>query len=222
MPSLRAPLSALLAALVVLGLGACDTYDGEDDTSLQVFVADFSFDPDDYDDGSDGRTATFDAIDATETRGSLDDALRTAGDGDLVMLYIDSELASNVQGADGERSTWAALPLVRGYNEPLFGDPDNPTDEDYVTTYFVSYEYSFDNDDLYFEVVSSLPYTSFGIDNPRDFFDLIVPYRQQGGSDSIDLRLVVVPDELFYTNGAGARIDLRDYEAVKAAYNLPD
>ena len=39
----------------------------------------------------------------------------------------------------------------------------------------------------------------------------------------IDLRLVVIPDELYYTNAqAGARVDLRDYEAVKAAYNPTD
>ena len=87
--------------------------------------------------------------------------------------------------------------------------------------YTASYEYSFDNQDLYFDIVSSAPYTDFSSD-PRDLFDFIAPQRQLGGSSDIDLRLVVIPDELFYVNGSGARIDVRDYEAVKAAFNLPD
>jgi len=218
--TLRSTFSALLAAGALLTLGACDT---TEDTSLSVFVADFSFNPDDYEVGDDDKTATFDAINATETSGSLDDALQTAGEGDLVMLYIDSELVSNVEGASGERSTWAALPLTRGFTDIVFGDSDGDgvSDGDIaVTGLLVSYEYSFDNQDLYFDVVSSLEYTEFTTDE-RAYFDGIVPYRALGGSDSIDLRLVVIPNELFRTN-AGARIDLRDYEAVKAAYGLPD
>jgi hypothetical protein len=226
MPSLRAPLSALLAALVVLGLGACDTTDyyGDEDTSLNVFVVDFSFDPFEYDSprpDEDLVTASFDARDATVSRGDLDAALETVGDGALVMLYIDLELVSAFDGAEGN-TTWSALPLSRSFEElVLAADGEGGTFEIPVVGYTASYEYSFDNDDLYFDVVSSAPYTDFS-DDPRVLFDFIVPQRVDGTGD-LDLRLVVIPDELYYTNaGAGARVDLRDYEAVKAAYNLPD
>lgn len=226
MPSLRAPLSALLAALVVLGLGACDTTDyyGDDDTSLRVFVADFSFDPDEYDPpraDEDRKTASFDSRDATVTRGNLDDALELAGDGALVMLYIDLELVSAFDGAEGS-TTWSALPLSRSFEElVLAADGEGGTLEIPVVGYTASYEYSFDNDDLYFDVVSSAPYTDFS-DDPRVLFDFIIPQRVDGSGD-IDLRLVVIPDELYYTNArAGARVDLRDYAAVQAAYNLPE
>ena len=216
---LRSSLTTLVAAAAVFSLGACDT---TEDTALDVSVVDLSFDPDDYDDGDDLRTATFDAVDAQVTRGDIDFALEQAGDGALVMLYIDVELVTPVDGAPGG-TTWSALPITRGFNEAFFGDPDNPVDEDLITTLIVSYEYSFDNDDLYFDVVSSLPASSFPSVTTREYFDGILPFRELGGSERIDLRLVVIPDELFFVNGrAGARIDLRDYAAVKAAYNLPD
>lgn len=226
MPSLRVPLSALVAVLAIVGLGACDTTDyyGEDDTSLQVFVVDFSFDPFGYDSpraDEDLVTASFDARDAAVSRGDLDDALETVGDGALVMLYIDLELVSAFDGAEGN-TTWSALPLSRSFEElVLAADGEGGTIEIPVVGYTASYEYSFDNQDLYFDVVSSAPYTDFS-DDPRVLFDFIVPQRVDGTGD-IDLRLVVIPDELYYTNArAGARVDLRDYEAVKAAYDLPD
>ena len=228
MPRLRSLLAAAVAATAVLGLGACDDYydDGydDDDTSLQVFVVDFSLDPFEYDpprSNEDLVTASFDARDAVVTRGDLDDALATAGDGSLVMLYIDLELVSAFDGAE-DNTTWSALPLTRGFEEVVVNDDDGTGIENIpVVGYTASYEYSFDNDDLYFDVVSSAPYTDFSED-PRVLFDFIVPQRADGSGD-LDLRLVVIPDELFYTNAtAGARVDLRDYEAVKAAYNLPD
>lgn len=227
MPPLRTSLTAGLAFVAVLALGACDSYNDDyygDDTSLRVYVADFSFDPRDYVAGGDLKTATFDAVDATEERGDLDEALATAGDGALVMLYIDVELVAAVEGAP-DNTTWAALPLSRSFEEIVLttdGDGDGQLDEIPVVGYTASYEYSFDNQDLYFDVVSSAPYTDFSAD-PGALFDFIVPQRALGGSDDIDLRLVVIPDELYYANArAGARIDLRDYEAVKAAFDLPD
>ena len=216
MPRLRSVLSLTLALGAVLVLGACDT---TEDTALDVFVADFSFDYQDYTVGNDLKTATYDAIDASVSRGDLNDALRTAGDGALVMLYIDVELVSPVEGASGN-VTWAALPLSRSFEEVVLDDQGEGTTIP-VVGYTASYEYSFDNQDLYFDVVSSAPYTDFSTD-PRDLFDFITPQRALGGSSDIDLRLVVIPDELFYVDGAGARIDMRDYEAVKAAFNLPD
>lgn len=218
------PYRFFLLAALVFSLSACDSYDDDDgDTSLQVFVADFEFDADDYGDPlADDKTVTFNASDAQVTSGDLDDALETVGDGDMVMLYIDTELVSPVEGADN--GTWSALPLVRGFEDIVFGDTDGDgvSDGDIaVTGLVVSYEYSFDNDDLYFDVVSSLPYTDF-TSAPEDFFDSILPARFGQAPDEIRLRLVVIPDELFFSDSAAARIDLRDYEAVKQAYNLPD
>lgn len=217
--SLRSSFLALLAAVAVVGLGGCDT---TDDTAREVIVVDFAFDDDDYTVGADLRTATFDGRDARVERGDLDFALETVGDGGLVMLYIDVELVSAVEGADGNR-TYAALPLTRGFEEIVLADDgDGGTVTVPVVGYTASYEYSFDNQDLYFDVVSSAAYTDFSTD-PGALFDFIKPQRVLGGSSDINLRLVVIPDELFFVNGrAGARVDLRDYEAVKAAYNLPD
>ncbi|WP_412062207.1 hypothetical protein [Rubrivirga sp. IMCC45206] len=214
---------SLLALAAVALLGACDVNEPYyEDTSLRVFVADFSFDAQDYAVGGDLKTATFDARDASVSRGDLDDALATAGDGALVMLYIDVELVSPVEGASGN-PTYAALPLSRSFEEIVLADDGNGgTTTVPVVGYTASYEYSFDNQDLYFDVVSSAPYTDFSAD-PADLFDFIVPQRVLGGSSDIDLRLVVIPQDLYFASGrAGARIDLRDYAAVKAAYNLPD
>ncbi|MEM0961442.1 MAG: hypothetical protein AAGK21_02725 [Bacteroidota bacterium] len=215
----RSAFSTLLVACSVLALGACDT---TDDTALDVAVVDFSFDSDDGVAGDDLRTETFDAVDARVSRGDLDFALEQAGDGALVMLYIDVELVASVEGAEGG-TTWAALPLTRGFEEIVLADDGNGGSVEVpVVGYTVSYEYSFDNQDLYFDVVSSAPYTDFST-VADDLFDFVRPQRVQGGSGDLDFRLVVIPDELFFVNGqAGARVDLRDYEAVKAAYNLPD
>ena len=219
------PFRTLLIAALALGATACDSYDDDfdDDTSLQVFVVDLEFDDNDYEvNEADQKTATFYSRDARVLSGTLDDALQTAGDGDLVMLYIDSELVSAVDGADN--GTWAALPLTRGFDEVVVGDTDGDgeTDGDVIITgLLASYEYSFDNGNLYFDVVSSLPYTDFTTD-PDDYFPTILPARFEEAPDDITLRLVVIPDELFATNGAGARVDLRDYEAVRQAYGLPE
>ncbi|MGB3543940.1 hypothetical protein [Rubrivirga sp.] len=216
--SVRSSFTTLLVTVAVLSLSACDT---TEDTALDVSVVDLSFDIDDYEDGDDLRTATFDAVDARVNRGNLDFALEQAGDGALVMLYIDVELVSPVLGAEGN-TTWSALPLTRAFEEIV---PDDQGEDSTVPVvgYTVSYEYSFDNQDLYFDVVSSAPYTDFG-DRPEPLFDFILPQRVlDPGNTDIDLRLVVIPDELFFVDGqAGARIDMRDYAAVKAAYNLPD
>ena len=218
---LAVPTRIGLVALA-LTLAACDSNDVDADGSLEVFVTDLSFDAQTYDLGEDNRTATFYAANAQTSGDALSDALATAGDGDLVMLYIDVELVSFVDGADN--GTWAALPLTRGFNDLVVIDGDGDGDPDgeiLATTLLASYEYSFDNGNLYFDVVSSLPFTEFS-DDPTVLFDTILPQRSGQGPTDIDLRLVVIPDELFFTNRAAARIDLRDYEAVKAAFGLPD
>ena len=216
---LRSPLAALAAAVLLVAASGCDT---TDDTSLNVFVVDLNFDNRDYAVSNDTRVATFDARDARVTRGSLDDALRTAGDGALVMLYIDVEQVQDVDGAEGN-VTWTALPITRAYEElVLAADDTGATIEIPVVGYTSSYEYSFDNGDLYFDVVSSARADEFG-DDPRALFDFLVPQRADGTSSTVDLRLVTIPNELYFVDGrAGARVDLRDYQAVKAAYGLPD
>ena len=216
---LRRTLPLLALAFV---FAACDTTDVQPDGSLEVFVTDLQFDAQTYDLGGDNRTATYYATNARTSGDALSEALATAADGDLVMLYIDVELVSFVDGA--ENGTWAALPLTRGFNDLVVVDGDGdgvPDGEILATTLLASYEYSFDNGNLYFDVVSSLPYTEFS-DDPRDLFDAILPQRGGQGPGQIDLRLVVIPDELFFSNRAAARVDLRDYEAVKAAFGLPD
>ncbi|WP_412070158.1 hypothetical protein [Rubrivirga sp. IMCC43871] len=213
---------SLLALAAVVLLGACDSDPYYEDTSLRVFVTDFHFDADDYDVSSDFFTATFDAREAIVDRGDLDDALATAGDGALVMLYIDFELVSPLEGASGNR-TYSALPLSRSFREVVINDQDGSGNSTVsVVGLTASYEYSFDNQDLYFDIVSSEPSSDFA-DSPRGLFDFLKPQRLPGESSDIDLRLVVIPQDLYYANAqAGARIDLRDYAAVKAAYNLPD
>ncbi len=216
--SLRSTLAAVAVASFMVAASGCDT---TDDTALNVFVADFSFAPGDFDPReSDLNTQSYDARDARVVRGNLADALRTAGDGAMVMAYIDAELVSNIVGADGNR-TWTPLPVTRSFEESVLARDENGDFVQKVVGFTASYEYSFDNQDFYFDVVSSAEYTDFG-DDRSVLFDFIVPQRVAGGPDDIDLRLVVIPNELYYTAQAGARIDLRDYEAVKAAYGLPD
>lgn len=207
--SLRPALFALTLAFV---FSACDTYE----TRRDVSVVDFRLDALDYDVSADTRTASYesDNVDSGETRDEIEFALRSAGDGALVLLYIESEL---VQDFEGTGQTYSALPLSRSFEEVVLQDSDSSIP---VVGYTVSYEYSFDNDDLYFDVVSSAPATDFD-DDPRVLFDSIVPQRIERGADELEFRLVTIPSDRYYRQ-AGARIDLRDYEAVKRAYNLPD
>lgn len=207
--SLRLTALALAFSLV---FAACDTYE----TRRDVSVVDFRLDALDYDVSADSRTASFqtDNVDSGETRDEIEFALRSAGDGALVLLYIESELVQNFEGTG---QTWAALPLSRSFEEVVLRDADTTIP---VVGYTVSFEYSFDNDDLYFDVVSSAPATDFDND-PRVLFDSIVPQRVEQGPDELDFRLVTIPADRYYGQ-AGARIDLRDYEAVKRAYTLPD
>ncbi len=207
--SLRLPLLALALPLV---FAACDTYESRRDVS----VVDFQLDALDYDVSADSKTASFqsDNVDSGTARDEIEFALRSAGDGALVLLYINSEL---VQDFEGTGQTYSALPLSRSFEEVVLEESDTSIP---VVGYTVSYEYSFDNDDLYFDVVSSAPATDFDTD-PRVLFDSVVPQRVERGADELDFRLVTIPSDRYFSQGA-ARIDLRDYQAVKRAYNLPD
>ena len=222
---MRLPL--LLAALVLFS--ACDagSYDdGYDDglndapTSGATFV-DFARDPGDYTLSDDTRTAGYetDDIDSGTTRTAVERALATAGDGALVMLYIDSRLVNRDFG--GESTPYSALPLSRGFEQVvLTSGPNGTTTTVPVVGYTASYEFSFDNNDLYFDVVSSTPASSFT--SERALFDFIRPQPRDldgipTGATSLRFRLVTVPAR------EGQRpVDMSDYAAVKAAYNLPD
>ena len=208
-PSRLHPLLALaLVAALGLGVSACDTYDDDDDNGVSygVSVVDFSLDGDDFELSDDSQVASFFSDDITSDR-SRDDVRRTlefAGDGALVMLYADNSLI--LEGSDG---TYTALPVTIGQEIVVTGEDGETPD---VTTLAVTYTYSFDNADLYFDVLTTTPLAASGDEVVS--FDDFLPNR-------IDLRLVTLPADLYYGK-AGARIDLRDYEAVKRAYNLPD
>ena len=226
---------ALPLLLAVLALPACDNYDsGYDDgfidgstTNGATFV-DFTIDAADYtvDPRSDQRTAEYesDDIDSGTKRAAVEAALGRAGDGALVMLYIRSELVG--QPRNGESQPYTALPISRGFEELVFADVDADNDGNAdvipVVGYTASYEFSFDNGDLYFDVVSSTAASNFG-SNPRALFDFIVPQPRgadglPAGLTTLAFRLVTIPA----TAGSRSAVDLTDYAAVKRAYNLPD
>ena len=224
---------ALPLLLAALALPACDNYDsGYDDGFIDggtrggaTFV-DFTLDATDYAVSGDQKTATYetDNIDSGTTRAAVEAALGLAGEGALVMLYIQNDLVNTVGG--GQSQPYTALPLSRGFEELVFADIDANNDGEAdvipVVGYTASYEFSFDNQDLYFDVVSSTAASNFG-SNPRALFDFIVPQRTNAAGDrlgpsALAFRLVTVPA----TAGGRSAIDLTDYAAVKRAYNLPD
>ncbi len=225
-----------LLLLTLLALPACDSYNnGYDDgygdgqgnapTSTATF-ADFSLDATRYDVSDDNRTATFRSrnISSIDTRNAVERALATAGDGALVMLYIKNYLVSDQSSPTQTAPTYSALPISRGFDEQLVtttnpdGTPGSPV---YVVGLTASYEFSFDNGDLYFDVVSSKPSTDFG-SNPESLFNIIIPQETladgSGRLDRLEFRLVTVPARA----GQRPAVDMTDYAAVARAYNLPD
>ena len=230
-----APMRLPLLALALLALPACDSqydngyddgfYDGQGTgtTAAGARFVDFSLDATRYQVSGDARTASYqsDDIDSGTTRGAVERALATAGDGALVMLYIKSYLVTN-QSGQGD-PTYSALPISRSFDEVVLAQgPNGTTTTVPVVGYTASYEFSFDNADLYFDVVSSAPSTDFGTD-PRVLFDGIAPQRYNAaglpqGADRLELRVVTVPASA----GQRPAVDLADYAAVKAYYGLPD
>lgn len=187
------PLSVF--ALAVLGLVGCDYNDDGDDNFLDdsdaVYV-DFSFDRDNYQLSENGLIASFESsdIESSAERNAVEDALLGANDGALVLLYADGELVFE-NGA----GTWTALPITVAYEATDTGGVP------YVD-YTVTYSYSYDDGDLYFDVLSSA-----ALD-----FDTVLPQE-------VFCRLVVAPaDALLGKTG----LDYTNYEAVRRAFNLPD
>ena len=212
---------ALLTLLLLVGAGltgsACDTYDngyddgyndGQDDRP-RVRVVDFEFDGDDYAVNTDGTVASFESDDirSQSQRTALETALRTAGDGAIVVAYIDTELVIDTRGTG---QTYSALPLTRAFEDDLPFDVDGDgTLETIRITTVLSYEYSFDNEDFYFDVTTSFDANTFG--NPRTFFDFVIPV-------DVRLRVVTIPADIFNKTS----VDLTDYAAVQAAFALPE
>lgn len=205
-PPLHSLLALALVAALAVGASACDSYDDDDDGGpYGVTVVDFSLDGDDFDLSADGQAASFvsDDIASDRSRDDVRRALQTAGQGALVVLYADNSLI--LAGTEG---SYTALPVTVGQEILVVGEEG----QDDVTTLAITYTYSFDDSDLYFDVLSTTPLAASGDDVIS--FDDFLPNR-------IDLRLVTLPADLYYGK-AGARIDLRDYQAVKQAFNLPD
>ena len=207
----RIPLHALaLVATLGLSLTACDTYEDDDDDGGRAYgvtVVDFTINGDDFTLSEDGQVASYETgdISSEEARDDVRRALAEAGNGALVMLYADNSLI--LENTDG---SYTPLPVTVGQEILVTGGADGQSDD--VTTLAITYTYAFDNQDLYLDVLSTTPLEATG-DGFLAFEDFL--------PSVIDLRLVTVPADLYYGK-AGARIDLRDYEAVKQAFNLPD
>ena len=200
---MRTATLALLAALLPT-LAACDSY-YDDDDDVFVRVVDFELDTDGYDLSGDGLTASFDTddIQGNADQDEVEDALRLAGDGALVLLYADNELILDVETTG---QTYTALPVTKGFEAV---DDDGLPFVDYTVTF----TYAFDNEDLYFDVISSA-----ALD-----FDTLFDALGVGGE--IEFRLVTLEADVFAAKTAGlgkTGIDLRNYEQVKSVFGLPD
>ena len=192
---MRRSLTAL-ALVALLSLAACDLTDDDDGPIIvdsDIVYVDFSFDGDEYRLSEDGLIASFesDDIDDRDERDAIAAALSGAADGALVLLYVDGSLLFG----DGGDGTWAALPVTQAYE--AVGSDGVP----YVD-YTITYAYSFDDADLYFDAFSSAQ-----LDWEDAFPSLI------------DFRLVTAPASAFATAG---RVDVRDYEAVRQVLGLPE
>jgi hypothetical protein len=185
----------LLAAALVTSAG-CDFSEDDDPIFVDsdIVYVDFSLDSDDYVLNSEGLVATFESsdIDDDDEREAVEDALAGADEGALVLLYVEGSLLFG----DGAEDTWAALPVTQAYE--AVGDDGVP----YVD-YTVTYSYSYGDSDLYLDALSSAVLD----------FDTIFP------EDRIDFRLVAAPASRAV---ALAGVNLRDYEAVRQAFALPE
>ena len=205
--------ATLIALVALLPLSACDTHYGDHDHDYDdgafVRVIDFELDVDDYEVSEDGLVASYDTddIQSNSDQDDVEDALRLAGDGALVLLYADNGFLLNVSTTG---QTYTALPVTRGF-EALDAD-DMP-----FVDYTVTFTYAFDNQDLYFDMISSaaLDY--------EFFLDEIL-----GVGNEIEFRLVTLEADVVYNKKAevlaksGSALDFRNYEQVKTVFGLPD
>lgn len=210
LPPMRSLRTLALLTATVASLAACDVYTEDPDDDLRVRVVDFEFDRDDYSVSTDGTIASFESDDIASgsQRDALQAALRTAGDGAVVVAYIRTDFLISTSTADGQ--TYSALPVARAFRGEIPYDVDNDGVEDeFVPVETVlSYEYSFDNEDFYFDVVSSDPDSDF---DAGALFGFAI-------ADDPNLRVVTIPADVFNKTS----VDLTDYAAVRAAFRLPD
>ncbi|HEX8386128.1 MAG TPA: hypothetical protein VF576_08090 [Rubricoccaceae bacterium] len=219
---MRLPTRPLLLAALAVSFSACDSYnngyddgyyDGIDDAPTGgATVVDFTLDRDDYEISDDTQVASFesDRIGEASDLADLRSALASAGEngGALVAAYVVTDVRD-----DGR--TYSALPLTRAEDAFVAFDVDNDGTVEagegvaYVD-YTLAYEYSFDDQDFYFDVVSSARGDTFP-GGEEAFFDAVI-------SDDIEVRVVTVPADEFNRSA----VDMTDYAAVAAAYNLPD
>ena len=196
-----------LLALAALTLAACDTHNDDDDAFVRVI--DFELDTDGYDVADEGRRASYttDDIEGNSDRDDVEDALRLAGDGGLVLLYAESRLTAD-ESDTGQ--TYTPLPVTRGFEG---ADGDGVPFVDYTVTF----TYAFDNQDLYVDILSSAELD----------YDFLLDETLGLGND-IAFRLVTLEADVVFNKQAevlgktGAEIDFRNYEQVKAVFGLPD
>lgn len=198
---LRLVLAAFLALPLILTSG-CDIYEDDEDEldDDDIAVVEFSFDGDDASISEDDRIASFDTDDVTSSsdRAAVEDALDGADEGAVVLLYADGGLL--FEGGEG---TWTALPVTRGLERLDTGGAP------YVE-YTLTYSYSYDDADLYFDVLSSIDLDTL----TDEEYAVAVPGQ-------IDLRLVTVREGAFLEAQA-AGVDFQSYEAVRRAFALPE
>ena len=209
--------ATFLTLAALLPLAACDYHDHDDDRDDDPFVrvVDFELDTDGYDLSSNTRTASYDIddIQSGDDRDDVGDALRLAGDGALVLLYADNELILDVETTG---QTYTPLPVTVGFET-------DPADGRQVVEYTITYTYAFDNEDLYFDVLSSARSDSFvgGDERPGVLFESLLPRE-------IEMRLVTLEADVVFNKQAevqaktGNALDFRNYEQVKAVFGLPD
>ncbi|HLA63559.1 MAG TPA: hypothetical protein VK610_03980 [Rhodothermales bacterium] len=195
-----------LLLLAPLAFTGCDTvYDDIDDGDTYgnvINVVTFNFNVGDIELSADGYTATFNSDDVRDSgaRTNIADALTTheVEDG-VVLLYAEDDL---ILGSNGGDDRWSALPYTEGFG---LTNPDG----DYVEL-TVTYTYSYDIADLYFDVSSSV--------NNLDFEQFL---SGRTGGNNVQMRLVTIPGEIYTARGL-SRADLRSYADVQRAFSLAE
>ncbi len=191
--------SALVLAALALAPG-CDTYDDNNEDDDRINVVTFSFDGDDATISDDGRIASFDTDDiaSANDQTAVEDALDEADLGGVVLLYADGGLVF-----DGGEGTWTALPLTRAF------EAVNAADELFVD-FTATYSYSYDDADLYFDVLSSAEFDGLSDED----YATVIPSQ-------IELRLVTIREDDF-ADARAAGVDFESYAAVRQAFALPE
>jgi hypothetical protein len=197
---------------IALFAGGCDSV--YNDTYGNVIdVVTFNLDVDDAIISADGHTATYASDDVRDNtaRNLIEEILDEANvttDG-LVMLYAEDDLFI---GPDGSGITrWAALPYTEGFEAiDISGQPYVDLTLTYTFSYDAGNASTSDDGNLYFDVVSSAAN-----------IDYVTFLRDRLDGDTIRLKLVAIPRELFEGSGL-TTTDLNDFETVRRTFELAD